>query len=294
MINRKAALAISIALALLAVGGLGAALAQGGGDPVKILRWTWAASTGGTMTSTSYSLAGTTGQADTGLSVGPEGYIVGGIWTPHYISPVPPEFDIEEPPPFDEPEELDEGEAPGEGTGPVRGGEQYFPACGDLNWTQFPSLDDVEFPATLGLPDMPTVVAMGYITEVFDPIISLTASILQWDTVITSALLLPQGLSGATGIGIDGFQTGGSSDINTFTIAGYTAAELAGELVAGMDAALSYVRSVNSIGVIGPTAAAMVVGMAWIAFVAFAKIVTKGLMIVVHFVVEIWRLLPFT
>jgi len=96
------------------------------------------------------------------------------------------------------------------------------------------------------------------------------------------------------GIDVGGFAGGGGPADVDIELAGYTASELADELVTGMDVALSYLRSVRTIGVIGPTAAAMIIGIGWIAFVAFAKMVLKALFLVINLVMKLWRALPFT
>lgn len=267
-------------------------IAQTGGEPDHINRWTLGASTGGIMTSSSFGLYGTTGQASTALASGPDRYSVGGIWMPHYIHPVPVITELPEMGDLDTPIEIEEPEISDiDLLQTIRSGS-YFPTS--LNLPSFPPLTPPQFPSTLGLPNMPTLTLISYITDVFSPIISLTTSIMRWDQVITSSLFLPSELSQSTGIGVDGFEGGSGSASMDLEIAGYTATELANELITGMDVALSYIRSIRAIGVIGPTAAAMLIGMGWIAFVAFAKILIKVLLAVIHFVIEIWRLLPFT
>ena len=168
----------------------------------------------------------------------------------------------------------------------------YFPD--HIICPSHPTLQALTFPATLGLPEMPTLTLMSYITDVVSPIVGLTEAIMNWDTIIDSSLIMPVGIAEAAGFGIDDFgDEGGSPDMD-ISIAGYTASGLAAELVSGMDAMLSYLRGVEEIGVIGPTVAALVVGISWITFIALVKIVLKPLMLVVHLVLEIWRLLPFT
>jgi len=168
----------------------------------------------------------------------------------------------------------------------------YFPD--HITCPSHPTLQSLTFPPTLGLPDMPTLTLMSYITDVVSPIVGLTEAIMNWDTIIDSSLVMPSGIAEAAGFGIDDFGDDGGSPDMDISIAGYTASGLAAELVSGMDAMLSYLRGVEEIGVIGPTVAALVVGISWITFIALVKIVLKPLMLAVHLVLEIWRLLPFT
>jgi hypothetical protein len=292
--KRRLAIEVSVTIALVLLAGVQLAMAQGPGEPDHVSRWTLGAASGGIMTSTTYSLRGTSGQMAVGLATGTDRYEVAGIWPPNQTASF--SFIDPEMPPPDEPPEIpeDQGETPGEGTSPVAG-EPLFPGPEIFQCPVFPELTSPDFPATLGLPEMPELIPLSYITEVFNSIISLTQAILLWDTVIDSSLLIPEALAAATGIGIDDFgEEEGTPDLGAIEIAGYTPAEMADELVSGMDTALSYIRGIQDIGVIGPTAVALLLGIVWIAFIAFAKIVVKSLFGVIHIVVEIWRLLPFT
>jgi len=191
------------------------------------------------------------------------------------------------PPEFDEDYDFDWPDWPDLPPAP-----SYFPD--HIICPSHPTLVAMTFPATLGLPDMPTLTVLSYITEVVSPIVDLTEAIMNWDTIIDSSLIMPVGIAEAAGFGIDDFGEEGGAPSMDIEIAGYTATGLADELVTGMDTALSYLRGVEDIGVIGPTVATLVVGISWITFIAMVKIVVKPLLFVVHLVLEIWRLLPFT
>jgi hypothetical protein len=240
-----------------------------------ISRWNIAVAAGGTMTSTTFIARLSAGQLSTDLSAADQRYSVGGIWTPHEIdpwyvpvqpTPAPPAIPTiglpTQTPPTPQPTPQAGDVEPFNLLRSAEGGEYFpetlnLPGCPDLEPPDFPSslnlptwpeLATPSFTTTLGLPEMPTLTLMSYITDVFSPIISLTESIVQWDTVISSSLFLPAGIADATGIGIDGYGEGGSAAMD-IELAGYTPDELAGELVGGLDAALSYIRGVESIGV---------------------------------------------
>jgi len=287
--------AIGLAVvALLAL--MGVAWAQSGGEPDHINRWTFTATSGGVLTSTDFVVRGTVGQASTALASAPGGYgySVAGIWAPHYVHvhPWPSVTTLPDMPEIPEAVEVEEGDIQPTDWLQMRRGGTYFPTT--LNLPPFPALIPPTFPSTLGLPEMPTLTLMSYITDVFSPVISLTEQVMFWDAVITSSLLMPAALGEAMGIDVGGFAGGGGPADVDIELAGYTASELADELVTGMDVALSYLRSVRTIGVIGPTAAAMIIGIGWIAFVAFAKMVLKALFLVINLVMKLWRALPFT
>ncbi len=168
----------------------------------------------------------------------------------------------------------------------------YFPdhiVCPD-----HPPLQAVTFPGTLGLPDMPALMGTVWITTLVSPVDELVEAIMNWDTIIDLSLVMPVGIAEEAGFGIDDFGDEGGAPSMDIEIAGYTATSLADELVSGIDAVFSYLRGVEDIGVIGPTVATLVIGIAWITFIAMVKIVVKPLLFSVHLVLEIWRLLPFT
>jgi hypothetical protein len=287
---KRLSLALLLAGALLA-GVISITSAQSSAS-YRITRWTLFAASGGTMTSSSFRASATAAQADASLAAGPGRYSVGGIWTPHYLNPYPLITEIGPigppmaPPPISEPEvplaDIFQSQQAGD----------FFPRT--LNLPPFPTLYPPTFPSTLGLPVMPTITILSFITTTFSPIINLTENIMNWNALIDSALFLPEELAEGAGIGVTGWADGSGEPNVNIEIAGYTASEMADALVSGVDQALSFLRSLRAIGVIGPTAAAMIIGVGWIAFVAIVKILANAMMLVVHFVLEIWRLLPFT
>jgi len=140
---------------------------------------------------------------------------------------------------------------------------------------------------------MPTITLMSYLSSTYSPIVSLTEAIAGWDTVISLAELLPEEIAAAMGLSTK-WAEGEMPNLNSLEIGGYTASEMAQELTDGIDAALSYVRGLSSIGVIGPTAATLLIGVSWIALVAALKLLLGGIILLVRFFVRIWELLPFT
>lgn len=290
---RRAAIISVIGIALLGMGiGAGIVYAQSS-DEFKISRWVVSSSGGSKMGSSSYSSRGTLAQPLLGVMAGAQRYNSGGIWSLHHIAPWPvvthlPEVpEIPSPDPFPEPDPQDPLWTPGIQSG------SYFPPESSFTCPAIPAVVSIEFPETLGLPEMPTLTLLTYITSTYSPIISLTESIAQWDTVIELSKLLPEEIAGAMGISAS-WEYGETPDLNSLEFGGYTASEMASELVGGIDAALSYIRGLSSIGVIGPTAAALLVGLTWVAFVAGMKLVLGGIMLVVRFIVRIWELLPLT
>ena len=297
---------LSVAIAMLMLLGVRFVLAQGGGEPHHITRWTLGASAGGVITSSSFIVAGTTAQASIDVGSGSDHYSSGGIWPPHYIPSLPGIVPVtpgpivvptivpiptSEPTPIPEPEDPD---VPEFDTGQMAGGN-YFPDS--LNLPGCPDLAPPDFPGTLNLPDMPTLGIMSYITDTFSSVISLTQAIMQWNTVVDLGLILGDDLADIFGIDMSGFRDGTGSpetDLETFTLAGYTAEEMATELTSGFDLILSYLRSVNDIGIIGPTVAALLLAFAWVMFLVFLRFVLGFIVLPIWLLRRIWELLPFT
>jgi hypothetical protein len=71
------------------------------------------------------------------------------------------------------------------------------------------------------------------------------------------------------------------------TLADYTAEQMAAEMVLGMDTTMSYMRAIGDIGVLGPTAMAIIIGLGWITFVSFSKLAVKTIFMLVDVIVRI-------
>lgn len=273
---------VLLTLALLLTARL--VMAQTGGEPDHITRWTVNASAGGTLSSSNFKMAGSVAQISTDISASPNRYATGGIWPPHYIHPWPIITTLPGIDPIDPAEDVVDPNVPPVDLLETIEGEYNFPST--LGLPGCPDLDVPTFPSTLGLPDMPSLTLSSYITSMYSPIIELTEAIVSWDQVITSSLFLSDELRDAMGAG--------SGNLGDIELAGYTADEMVTELVTGIDTAFSYLRSITTIGIIGPTATALILGISWIFFVAFVKILVRTIFATIHLIVELWRLLPFT
>jgi len=87
--------------------------------------------------------------------------------------------------------------------------------------------------------------------------------------------------------------TGDLDSIKSKTLAGKTADEMADEMADGFDVALSYLRGVSGIAIIGPTLAAVLVGLGWVTLVTTGKFLVKGTLSIIGIALAIWDRIPF-
>jgi hypothetical protein len=313
-----------LALGMVLILCAGFSMAQTGGEPDHISRWTIGASTGGVMTSTSFAVAGTMAQVSVDLGIADRRYSIGGIWPPHDIEPwytseiptpgppvVPTVVLPTQLPPTPQPTPQAGDVEPFDLLRTTEGGDYFpetlnLPGCPDLeppdfpatlNLPDWPDLTSPEFTTTLSLPDMPTLTITSAITNVFSPVISMTEALVGWDTVITTGLFMSEEMAGTMGLDVSGFEDGSgdpTSDLDTYEIAGYTSAEMTSEIITGAELVLSYLRSVNEIGVLGPTAAALLVAFAYVMLFQIVSVVFRFVVFPIWIVRRVWELLPFT
>jgi len=86
--------------------------------------------------------------------------------------------------------------------------------------------------------------------------------------------------------------TGDLDSIKNKTIAGKTAEDMADEMADGFDVLLSYLRGVAGIAIIGPSLAAVLVGLGWVAIVTGAKLLVKGTLSLIGILLGIWNRIP--
>jgi hypothetical protein len=145
-------------------------------------------------------------------------------------------------------------------------------------------LKPMTFPTSLNLPDPPTLTVNipqtttlpgeddmpdRHITE------TSTGLLASFNPVITRAKQLNNDTQSYLG------------DIESMTLADYTAEQMAAEMVLGMDTTMSYMRAIGDIGVLGPTAMAIIIGLGWITFVSFSKLAVKTIFMLVDVIVRI-------
>jgi hypothetical protein len=132
------------------------------------------------------------------------------------------------------------------------------------------------FPITFGLPTAISTVNISKTTKEIND---------KFAAVITKSIALKDAVIATTG------------DLNSIKnkeLAGKTPQEMADEMTSGYDLALSYLRGVSSIAVIGPILATILIGLGWITFVTTFKMVAKVTMAVISAVLTaIKYLVPF-
>jgi nicotinamide mononucleotide (NMN) deamidase PncC len=78
-----------------------------------------------------------------------------------------------------------------------------------------------------------------------------------------------------------GIQSTQADELRTMEIAGYTADEMAAEMTESMTTTFDYVRAIADIGVLGPTAASILIGLGWITIVTFGKFMFKSILVII-------------
>ncbi len=177
-----------------------------------------------------------------------------------------------------------------------------LPATLDL--PAMPELGHPVFPETLALPSMPQLVAPIF-PQTLDLIMFVTPLTPTWPITWTLPTTMPVKPVSATASGLlasftpvidrvaemGDNATGYVGNIETMQLANYTAAEMAAEMTTGMDTSLSYLRAVGNIGILGPSALAILIGLAWITYVTLARFVISSLLVLYDLIFRLADLL---
>jgi hypothetical protein len=281
---------LSIVLATLATLALAHVVLAQDEEPPHIGAWTLSASTGGVMGSGSYTITGSLAQPATSLAVAPSGYNVAGVWTPHPITPYPYIYGLPD---------LEEQLAVG-GVGldmewiakiPMPYPPEWFPA--NISYPSWPSLDALDLPDSLNLPDPPTVTVAALISSSVDvvPIVSDTLGL--YGDLRDESGAIPDVIADAAGLDITGWEEGADVDFD-IEMGGTSISQIATDMVEGGATVMSYMRATYQIDVIGPTVVVLVSGVIWIQFVLVIRWVLMAIILVIRIVVRLWELLPFT
>jgi hypothetical protein len=129
------------------------------------------------------------------------------------------------------------------------------------------------------------------ITNAFQPVITRSYNL--WEDVEDDVLGGGFGAQGAgEGAGLEMIiQSSPAADLESMELAGYTASDMASELVYGMDLSFSYLRAVADVGILGPTAVSVIIGLGWIAFVTFGQFLFKAILVLIDVGAMLLRLI---
>lgn len=167
------------------------------------------------------------------------------------------------------------------------------------------TMADPDFPTIpLPVPALP-LTATGFDIETstitvslpFSLVFNITAVTQTWQPVITRSYRFYEDMEDDVwggGFGVQSVQGGlsvqAAEELASMELFGYTASEMATELTDGMMTTFDYVRAIADIGILGPTAASILIGLGWITIISFAKILFKAVQVIIDVTRELLRI----
>ncbi len=160
-----------------------------------------------------------------------------------------------------------------------------------INYPSWPSLQPLDLPESLNLPDPPTVTFQALISASVDTVPVISDTIALYSEVRDETGAIPDTIADAAGVDITGWEDGAEGDFD-ITMGGTSISQIATDMVDGGVLVMSYLRATYDLNVIGPTVFALVTGVIWVqAWLVFRWLV-MAIITIIGIVVRLLELIP--